>query len=279
LKTTSNRRQPQGDALPCSHNAPPRRKLSAEEVEDFLSHLFENVAYKPSPLKLKDAAVARFLLLLSLHGVPRHPPGEVSKEADEDRKVRLMLDRFAWEIFDRILSCGEFKPSTKEVALCFLEKHRRRYFCPRWRGDTRTEQALKFVKSHELPMDAYNPFKSPVLIGPQLNMQGHRSHRVDNDVSERVFAAYHALAEAGVKSRGKRIADALNKADVPQTRGGKAQWAYADVHDRVKSWEKQELKSRKHVSTEQLRKLSIDRWVSYFHFARQINSNTAETPR
>jgi hypothetical protein len=254
--------------------APPET-LGKDETQEFLNRLFQNIARKPSPLGLREGAkVARFLRVLSLDAVPKIAEAPTSRRdslerADDERERRLMVDKLGQLVFDTVCQWGEFPHGTKAQAMRFLRRHARTYFCPRFPGDTRLERVLAFIDAHELAKDAPRRFKPPFLIGPQLNAQGQGPYRLEDDVSERIFAAYHALGSRN-RQRVELIRRALEEAEVARKRDkGSTKWSDADVRDRVRSYDRQ-LRSKRHYVRQKDEK--VHQWVSGFHFAKSVVS-------
>ena len=111
-------------------------------------------------------------------------------------------------------------------------------------------------------------------MSDKMSAQGAARHRIQNDLSERIFAAYYALPRAGIKKRSPKIAAALEAAKA----GGRENWSWADVHDRLKVFERTERSLlRKHLVPKVAKQLArmkgqcADKWISSFKFAQAWN--------
>jgi hypothetical protein len=259
----------------------PPQTLERSEVDAFLQWLFACIAKRPESLLLKEcAAVARYLQWLLSDGVPltvlKRGKDAVkdylfANKTEEERAAKWNLQQTTNIVWSTLLQYGEFKPSTRDVALRFLQRHSETYFTHPY-----LQPAIAFIKTHEVPPGSAYRFRRPNLMSRHLNAQGHRNPRVRDDLLERIYAAYYALPKAGMRNRSPKIAAALTAAKA----GGRS-WSWADVGDRVKAFERSQrsrlLKSgvqekMMRAEIERIRQQKVDQWISSFKFARTVNS-------
>jgi hypothetical protein len=109
------------------------------------------------------------------------------------------------QVFDRtleivriiLITClqnGGAAPCSKQKALSYLRKHVGTYFTHPY-----FETVKEFVESFELP--ASDGPSQAILMSKSMKRSGNFSVRLPDDLSERICAAYHALAKCkGSKS-------------------------------------------------------------------------------
>jgi hypothetical protein len=273
-----------GGWIDASKLAIPPQTLDASDVDAFLEYLFSEVAQRPAPLYLREtAAVARYLSSLEALGVPltvlaRRGDAIAAhdrwSESEEDRWGRLCVGQMTKIIWGFLLQSGQFKESTRKAALDFMRRHSDTYL-----ANPYLELALAFIETHDVPPNA------PPLFRPAVLRSGHMSVQSENitvadDLSDRIFAAYHALPRAGSKRRSARIAAALTG-----SRAGsrvRKSWSWADVNERVKAYARSQRNkfrnngySGRDVKTllEQEEAWRTDYWISSFKFARQVRES------
>jgi hypothetical protein len=232
--------------------------LAADEVDRFLEFVFSDVAERPKPLTLSEgAAVARYLF-----GLSRELAGQPGYNE---------LDRMAKVIWATILQRAPFKPSSKRQTIRFLTRHKRTYL--------NSFDMLGLIKTIEKspeprPRSVVDP--APLLMSRGRSVGGHGEPRLQNDLSERICAAYYLLHRSGIKNARGRIARALNQFAVPRTRRGQggAPWDSDEVAERVKQ-HRAKLKRRSAPDqrgrlADQERNALADRWVSSFRTAAAL---------
>ncbi len=293
------------------------KPLTLGEIDGFLDFLFGDVAMRPTPLQLREAvAVARYLDLLSCHAVPMEAfrRGQAAietyrkKERTElEREIRLSSAYIAAEIWRLLQTYGEFPRSTRNQAMLFLTTHGKTYFA----GHPHLAAATRLVKDYSLPPGLASPRNTPNLLSNLLNVQGaNATPYIKSDLSERIYAANHALKIAGHKRHHTCIASALNEARVNRVQRKKEShpgWVSQDVNERVKEYEKRFLKQlavRHECSLEKLarvlkkqghaiedelhglRNTLVDKWVTLFRskpsadlFVQEINQLIKTRPQ
>ena len=222
---------------------PENSKLGADEVDVFLDYLFRTVARRPARLKLKEAAaVARYLDSLALR---------VSFPGD-----RLYLEWLAKLIWGAVLQYGEIPRCEQADALSFLNRHADNYLA--WCNPGRASQLVSDTAPPELTLKQL-PLKSSAM-----STGGDRHPQQTDDLTERIYAAYHALREAKIRTAGPRVAAALNRAGIrTRARAGTSRaWSAYEVGERVKQYERQ-LKVKRWK-----RKAVVARWVRWFRMQR-----------
>jgi hypothetical protein len=258
----------------------PHGRLEASETDAFLDFLFRDVARRPPPLLLREtAAVVRYLRLLAQKGLPRavanrgaEALSEYYKSPDyaKDRQARFAVERIAEALWGDLSQWGQINPCTKCKANRFLDRHSKTYLA----GNPLLAPALKMVAGFEIPaLGANEPktFEPPNFMSGSLNVEGSSNPRLQDDLSERIYAAFHALGRSNVKKIRDRLAGALNKAEV-ERRKPDSVWTYDTVNERIKEYERrQRLRFRKtfgpqltdeHV--QRWRDQLVDRWIIHF---------------
>jgi hypothetical protein len=256
--------------------------LELSEVDDFLSFLFSNPAIRPDNLQLQEgAAVARYLKLLALHGVPLavleggqeaideyHRIGQRREEGAKALDVGPQLVKAADAIWWHLQAYGEFEPSSKGAALGFIKRHLGTYF-------GKLKPVLSILENYGIPQGVRCATGPPSFMSPNLNVAGPGNPHLRDDLSERIFAAYHALPLAGMKRRSPKIAAALNSAHA----AGRDNWIWSDVYERIKGYKRGlRLRLRKHgmaaytlpaeLKGEEGRQASL--WIGMFRFDRMV---------
>lgn len=223
-------------------------KLDRESVPEFLEWLFSNIANRLPSLKLMDTAkVVRYLQLLRTHGVPNeiaqkgpeaiadYRKGEYSPQ---HREMQWAATGVADCLWSELALGGEVVPSRTVASVkAFVKEH-----------------SGYFPMHHELLLNALSNFAIPTNEDRQLaparfasrslrtHSSGNKKRKLTDDLSERIFAAYHALHKAGLtptKSYSS-IAAQLEKQGIPRKRGGmeRGGWTDFNVLDRVRRYEK-----------------------------------------
>jgi hypothetical protein len=252
--------------------------LDVSEVDAFLAFLFSNIATRPANLPLQEAAAAaRYLAWLSIAGVPLAVLNRGQKAIDEyhridrakeDREERQKLVKAAGYIWWNLHSYGDFEPSSKEDVLGFIRQHLDTYF-------VNLKSVLPILESWGIPEGMKHTFRRPSFMNTNLNVAGPGNPHLSDDLSERIFAAYHALPRAGIKRRSRKIAAALSAVNA----AGRADWDWNLVNERVKGYERGLLlRLRKHgIAAQTLpgelkreRHWKPDSWIWMFRFGRLV---------
>jgi hypothetical protein len=236
-------------------------KLAESETEPFLTWLFSDLSLKTEPLKLLEtAAVARYLMLLAIHGVPteiaeRGPDAILSyKHSPKSEKMlrgRQAVERTAKILWADLLDRAEFKPSTKDEALKFLGKYASA------RHDPWFECAVNFLKNcEELDLESMPPRSATPFVA-KTAAQNRGNPYLDDDLSERIAAADSALERAGVEDRQTVIAQALQDSPLTREQGPKDQiWGGVEVRARARTYRRQ-----KHPMT---REQVSNKWIGKY---------------
>jgi hypothetical protein len=270
----------------------PSQRLDKPEVGPFLGFVFRDIAVRPKPLRLRETAgVVRSLLLLAWYGVPKEVAGK-GKQAIEDyqrgadrepgsgrlgrrdRQARQQAEQLAKRIWGEALSHAIIRASIGSGAVkAFLKTHANTYLA----DSPDLLPAINFVGSFTLPPDMPSPFAPPRLTSrKQRTLEGGSSYLQD-DLTERVFAAYHALRLSGAKGVYKLVADALTRGHVRSAKKPKSGgWTQTEVHDTVRRHEKRlrklfrqrfgERRDVKGISTtlDELRDRVASKWIYLF---------------
>jgi hypothetical protein len=220
------------------------QELAPSEVEPFLSWLFSDLAQKPQEMTLREtASVVRYLISLSLHGVPKEVlqqgPEAINKyrrgpKTEETIRSRQDVERAAMIVWGDLLQVGQFGVANGREAQEFFLRHRSAWNHP-W-----LSPALKFLKDFELPADAPSPFRQYSFVAESSAASSGANAYLENDLSERIAAADSALRRTRVKQPHALIATALQKSlRTRELRPKNDLWGPIEVRDRVKGYKKQ----------------------------------------
>lgn len=255
----------------------PRQALEPSEVDEFLSHLFGDIARRPEPLRLREtAAVVRFIKQLTLHGVPTtvaiDGPDAVARFdrrsiSPEHLTARSCAGQIAEIIWDLLVQHGDFPIATKPEVLRFLDRHRRTYL-----ANPLIDQAIAYVQGFELPANAA-PIEPPTLRSRSRTARIYPPNaRINSDLSERIYIADQTLKRAGIKKRRPVIARALEVAGV-EHRSGESIWTAEDINERVKEFQRsQRLRYSSVWNGEHL----VDWKISFFRFVQSNKKASSE---
>lgn len=121
------------------------------------------------------------------------------------------------------------------------------------------EKIINELEIAELEPGEPSPFAPPHLLSEDLRSQGAYDPGFRDDLSERIYAAFHCLKRCGAKRVTSRIADALSRTG--QRRGktkAEAKWIYSDVNERVKEYQTWRKKALKNVDPKSLAERSVE---------------------
>jgi len=239
----------------------PRQTLSPEEVGPFLQFLFKEIARKPEPLKLKQTAgVARYLKAVAV---------EAPWSSQRDN-----VDRLSEVLWLTMLDSGQIEIASKEEAVQFLKTHALTYFTL-----FDVNRILEYLENLPEPSRHAEFFRPPKLKGANRTAWGQGPDRLQDDLTERIYAAYHALRRTGIRDARGRIATVLN--ELGYKTGVRSltecRWGPAEVNERVRQFEdrivrRHRLSKRDRTQKERLRNTLVDSWIHGFHFALTVES-------
>jgi hypothetical protein len=234
----------------------PRQTLSPEENGPFLEFLFGKIARKPKQLKLKETAgVARYLKAAA-----------VEAGASPERGT---IERLAEVIWLTMLDSGQIEIAPKGEAIQFLKTHALTYL-----ASFDVNRISEYLANLPEPARHAEFFQPPKLKGASRSAWGQGRARLQDDLTERIYVAYHALRRTGTRNTRGRIATVLNEKgyetgvrSVTQCR-----WGPAEVNERVRQFGDRIVRQhrltkgdRRHQ--ERLRNTLVDTWIHGFHFA------------
>jgi len=199
----------------------PAQVLNPSEWNAFLEYVFSMIAMRPKALSLREGAgVARYLKTLAW----TLGPGS----------RRHLLDRLADTIWGTLFECAPLPASDTGRVVDFLREHANTYL-----AGFDIEAAVKWVQEFPEPPPEASSAHPPHLMSPRLSASGAGNPQLGDDLSERVYAAYHALRRARVHNARGRIACVLNqKGLTTQARGSTPKrWGSYEVYERVKHYE------------------------------------------
>ncbi len=206
----------------------PRQTLRKDEVNAFLDFLFSDVARKPAEIRLLEgAAVARYLVTLAW----RLPPGD----------DRHLLDRLGNMIWGTIFQVAPFQISNKHQVITFLKQHAWSYL-----DSFDVDRAIACVRDNARPQRPEELFRPERLRSRRLTVGGPAGTRLQDDLTERIAAAYYALRQTQIYDARGKIAQALNRHGLrtQARRGASTKWESAQVYERVKQLESRFKKSQ-----------------------------------
>jgi hypothetical protein len=199
----------------------PGQRLDPSEADAFLEYVFSLIARRPRALRLREGAgVARYLKTMAwkLEPGPR----------------RHLLDRLADVIWGTLFECAPLPFSEREGVVNFLQKHAETYL-----ATFDIEAAVKWILESPVPSPEAGSANPPRLMSHRLSAFGAGNPQLRDDLSERIYAAYHALRRARIHNARGRIANVLNHKGLTTHAREKAynRWGSYEVYGRVKEYE------------------------------------------
>ena len=235
----------------------PRQTLSQEEIGPFLQYVFREIARKPKQLKLKQtASVARYLKAVA---------AEAQGHAQRDT-----VDRVAEVLWLTMLDSGQIKIAPKEEAVQFLKTHALTYL-----ASFDVNSLVEYLQNQPEPSRHTDFFRPPKLRGANRTAWGQGPAGLQDDLTERIYVAYHALRRAGIRNARGRIASVLNELGYePSVRSvTECKWGPSEVNERVRQFgdrivRQHRLSKRDMTQKERLRNMRVDAWIHGFHWAK-----------
>jgi hypothetical protein len=93
---------------------------------------------------------------------------------------------------------------------------------------------VKFIRESKPPYKGAAQFRPPKLLGKRRSSSGAGASRLQDDLTERIYIAYHALTRTRIRNVRGRVAGVLN---TTQARGTDTRWGSAEVIERVRQFE------------------------------------------
>lgn len=132
--------------------------------------------------------------------------------------------------------------------------------------DPRFELTIELVRKLEEPDPDAEYFSQPKLASRTRAVVGPGTPRLADDLSERIYASYHALRRARCHGARSVVAQALNRRGIKTgSREADKEWGAEEVWDRVKRYENR-LKDKFKFTGERLesaRGAIVDRWIFF----------------
>jgi hypothetical protein len=154
--------------------------------------------------------------------------------------------------------------SGKDQAVEFLRKHAHTYLVA-----FGVEPLVKYVQEAKAPTARIGT-ELPVLLARGIAVQAKHARQLRDDLSERIYAGYHALRRAKVHQARRRIAEVLNSHNIRRGDRGATDgaWGSDEVVERVKQYE--EGWKRKHAGPDAPPFQPwgdglVNRWLFLFH--------------
>lgn len=239
----------------------PPQTLQLEEIERFLQYVFRTIARKPKLLKLKETAgVVRYLKAAAVEamvGLERHAVEQLAE--------------LIWLI---TLDCGQIKMAPKEEVIQFLKEHANTYL-----ASYDIAKLVEFVQNLKAPSNDAEFFQPPKLKGKDRSASGDGPAQLQDDLTERIYAAYHALRRTQIRDARGRIATVLNEMGyVTGARSAtECRWGPSEVIERVRQYEdrmvrQHGLSKADQTQKERLRNMLVDGWIHLFHSSVTVGS-------
>jgi|SRR5579872_3362758 len=284
------------DPDPSGHGSDdPRTMLDRSEVHDFLRFLLFDVAWRPKELQIRRCiAVARYLDWLADAGAPKtvvRAGGKAVEEfrrkppSAEERDEKACTKHIADLLWGRVRRIDRHRAASNQDALRFLEQHADTHF-----ANPFISRTIDLVKDFDVPADVLVPHVKPTLISRSSAGVGDTA-RLQDDLSERLFAADHVLKRTGLRNTRVAIVKVLNEGDIQSGRrrgrdAAEQEWLPQEVHERIKGFEKQ-LKSRMRVVPgrsliERLREVRAsfaNKWIDAYRWAQYVESMSQTNKR
>jgi hypothetical protein len=237
--------------------------LRPDEIEAFLNYIFSDISRRPKRLKLKEtAAVARYLKAVAV---------ETSFSPE-----RELVERVAEVIWGTLLDTGQIEIASTEQVMEFLEEH-----APTYLASFDVPAMVKYLRQVKAPTRHSDFFRPSNLMGKRRSGSHRGPDQLPDDLTERIYAAYHALRKAQVRDARGRVSEVLNRLGYKtQSRSDVNQWSSAEVIERCRQYEAR-LKQRYRLTNNeagrmklaQLREAGVAIWVSGFRFRLQFHGN------
>jgi len=231
--------------------------LDTQEVDEFLQRLFGDVARRPQQILLREgAAVARYLKALAAN----LPAGN----------HRNRIDRLADLTWGTVFQVSPIEMAKTHEVVRFLRRHEQTYFA-RYNIDAATEDVI----SSPPPVPPQAMFRPPNLLSVGMSVQGEGTPQLEDDLSERIYAAYWALRLSGIENARGMVAVVLNEAGLTTRAGaGRAKhWEGKQVAERMKQFERKLTNDSKRPVTDSWRKRTraqfAERWVGQFRWVQE----------
>jgi hypothetical protein len=179
------------------------------------------IATRPRALSLRQGAgVASYLKTLAW----KVEPGP----------RRYLLDRLADVIWGTLFQCAPLPFSERQEVINFLWQHAETFL-----SAFDIETAVKWVQESPGPSQQALSAYPPHLMSRRSSAVGAGNPQLKDDLSERIYAAYHALRVVRVHNARGRIAQVLNqKGLTTHARGGGfKKWGSYEVYERAKQYE------------------------------------------
>lgn len=242
----------------------PRQALSQDQIGPFLDFLFREIARKPKRLKLKETArAARYLKAIAVEA-------PLSRERD-------VVNHLAEVIWLTMLDSGQIELAQKQQAIKFLKDHAQTYL-----ASFDIERIVEFLENLKEPSRHAEFFQPPKLLGKGRSARGEGPVQLHDDLTERIYVAYHALRRTGIRDARGQIAGVLNQLGFT-TRARSATlptWSSQEVIERVRQFEDRIVRQHRLgkrddrvQEIERLRNMLVDSWIHGFHFAVAVRSS------
>jgi hypothetical protein len=243
----------------------PRQTLSKEHAEPFLLFMFAQVARKPMTLKLREtASVARYL---------KATAGELPGGPE-----RAMVDHLADVVWLTLLQVGQINVSTRTETVRFIRQHAHTYL-----STFDIERVVKLIDGRAELSWGRESFRPPTLIGKARSVRSAGPARLQDDLTERIYVAYHALRRSGSPRVRGRISAILNQLGLKTHArpGTTSAWTSQEVIERVRQFADRMAyqhrlakldKHRRINELERLRDMLVDSWIHGYYSALNVQS-------
>jgi hypothetical protein len=191
-------------------------------------------------------------------------------------RERSELARLADTLWLALSRFAQVKFAEKQDIIAFLQQHASTYL-----NSFDIQEIEKLIK--ERPAPTRQPFRPPALLGAQPSLSTSPA-RLQDDLTERIFVAYHALRMIEVRPARGKVAEALNQFGIESgVRSDTANdWGADEVIERVKQYQDRLIRDFQRLQPEglseadfvsQRREKLVDNWI--FHFRSSLGREPA----
>jgi hypothetical protein len=207
--------------------------------------------------------VARYLKAVAWEAQP-------SRESED-------LERLVETIWLAMLRFGQINIAEKQEVIHFLNEHAHTYL-----NSFDVDKIVKFLDSRKEPARHADSFRPPMLTGKGGSISSRDPARLQDDLTERIYVAYHVLRRTRTPNARGYIAKVLNQLGFATRARARTvtDWGAYEVFERVKQFEnrmKQQLppglsQADRATRIERQRAKLVDGWISNYRLSLAVRS-------